>query len=382
MSDQKSPEQLTSTMLAADKSLFPVWDPENPFPAAHDMLDPTVVTHVTVERARKDGYHYLHEASIAYHRNTFYMAFANHRTMECGDNDELIRGCTSADGVHWSEPDIWVQAPRIGGDSHNHPLLVEHDGTLYGFFVCWREAHNPTTELFTLNDETGEWVHHPDSAIRGFVPFCTPQRMSDGNWVLGGEHHWYEASVCISEGDDFTRWNLVDVPRSNDIELMYPECAVVAQDERLLIVCRPLGGHCDNAKGAVSAPVAESFDCGHTWTPLRVSNFPLAPSQPFSGRLSTGQNYLITNSLEEGRTLLSIAVTGPEGGLFRKIYTVRRALWPAIRYFTYMGNSCAGQPTQFAYPGAIELNGNLYVAYSQGKEDCALTIIPVEVLSV
>jgi hypothetical protein len=372
--------KLTSTLLASEPSLFPVWDPKVPFPAVHDMLDPAVVTHITVERAKSEGYHYLHEATIAYHRGIFYAAFANHRTMECGDYDELIRGCTSPDAIHWTEPEIWVQAPMIGGDSHNHPLLVEHNDTLYGFFVCWREEHYPTTELFTLNDETGKWVYHPESAIHGFVPFCTPQYMSNGNWVLGGEHHWYEAAVAISDGDDFTKWKMIDIPRPGSIKLKYPECAVVSQGNRLLVVCRPSPADNVNVPGGLTAPVSESFDYGRTWTPLTASNFPLAPSQPFSGRLSTGQNYLLTNSLEDERTLLSIAVTGPEGGLFRKIFTVRRTQWPAIRYFRFMDRSCVGQPTQLAYPGAIELNSNLYIIYSQGKEDCALTIIPVEAL--
>ena len=372
-----------STALAADTSLFPVWDPGVPFPSTHDMLDPAVVTHITVERAKADGYHYLHEATIAYHRGLFYMAFANHRTMESGDYDELIRGCTSTDAIHWSEPEIWAQAPLIGADSHNHPLLVEHNGVLYGFFVCWREAHYPATELFTLNDTTGRWEHHPESVIDGFVPFCTPQKMADGNWVLGGEHHWYEASVAISDGEDFLKWKMIDVPRPKEIDLKYPECAVVLQDKRLLILCRPHPkGAIVNEPGTLTSPAAESFDCGRTWTPLAASNFPLADSQPFSGRLSTGQNYLLTNSLEDKRTLLSIALTGPEGGMFRKILAVRRTQWPAIRYFCYKDKSITGQPTQLAYPGAIELNGNLYIAYSQGKEDCALTIIPIEALAV
>lgn len=367
-------KQMTSTELAASREGFALWDPSVPFPTVQDMLDPAVVTHVTVNRAQEDGYHYLHEATIAHHRGTFYMAFANHRTMESGDYDELIRICTSPDALHWSEPEILLQAPMLDADSHNCPLLVEHDGVLYGFFVVWRAAHYPTTEVFTLDDATGEWVHHPEAAIRGFVPFCTPQQMKDGNWILGGERHWYEAASCLSSGEDFLHWTMVEAPRPRDIELLYPECAVVAQEDRLLMVCRPIRNG--------TAPVSESRDCGRTWSPLTLSNFPLCTSQPFSGRLSTGQNYLLTNSLEGGRTLLSIALTGPEGGLFRKVLTVRRAQWPAIRYFQYKGQSYVGQPTELAYPGAIELDGNLYIAYSQGKEDCALTIIPVDALSV
>lgn len=380
MADCK-PALPTSAQLAADRSLFPVWDPDVPFPSEREMPDPAVVTHITVERAKEDGYHYLHEATVAYHAGRYYAAFANHPTEERGDYDELIRGCVSDDAVHWSEPEVWLAAPAYGATSFNHPLLVEHDGTLYGFFVSWREAHYPCTEIFTLNDDTGEWVWHPESALRGFVPFCTPQKMPDGNWVLGGEHHWYEAAVAVSDGDDFLRWRMTDIPRPGGIELMFPESAVVVDGERLLVVCRPLGSSCrDISKGSLTAAVAESPDCGKSWSPLKISNFPLSCSAPFAGKLSTGQNYLITNSLEAGRTLLSIAVTGRNGGLFRKIYAVRRGEWPAIRYYVGYGAPQAGQPTMYAYPGAIEREGKLYVIYSVGKEDCALTVIPVEAL--
>ena len=44
--------------------------------------------------------------------------------------------------------------------------------------------------------------------------------------------------------------------------------------------------------------------------------------------------------------------------------------------------SRVGKPTEWSYPGAIEHDGKLYVAYTQGKEDCALSIIPLSALAV
>jgi len=374
MAEEQKPEvrKPSSTELAADATLFPVWDPAVPFPSPQDMCEVDVVTHISVERAQPGGYHYLHEATIARHRDRFHMGWANHRTRETGDHDELVRGCTSPDALHWSKPEIWAQAPENGATSHNHPLLFSHGDRLYGFFVCWREEHRPTTELFLLDDAAGKWEWLKGSSIPGFVPFCTPQRMDNGNWVIGGEDYWYDAAVAISDGDDVTKWTKVKIPRPENLELLYPETAIVSRgNNRLLAVCRPRGWD-----GAWTAPAAESSDGGRTWTTLRESNFPLAPSQPFSGRLSTGQNYLLTNSLEDQRCLLSIALTGPEGGLFRRVLSVRHQQWPRVRLF----ENSLGKPTELAYPGAIEYDGKLYIAYSQGKEDCALSIIPIEVL--
>ena len=368
----------SSGELTADPSLFPVWDPAEPFPTPQDMHDLDIVTHVSVNRAQREGYHYLHEATIARHRDRFYLGWANHRTRETGDHDELIRGCTSTDVLHWGEPSIWAQAPLIGGTSHNHPLLFSHGGRLYGFFICWRKEHRPTTELFVLDDASGKWEWLKESSIPDFVPFCTPQRMDNGNWVVGGEKYWYDAAVAISDGDDLTKWKMVTIPRPDDLKLLFPETAIVSRgNNRLLAFCRPQQ-ETPSEPSAWTAPVAESCDGGCTWTTLQLSNFPLAPSQPFSGRLSTGQNYLLTNNMEDGRCLLTIAVTGPEGGLFRRIFKLRHQQWPRVRFFE---NSFA-RPTEWAYPGAIEHDGKLYITYSQGKEDCTLSIVPIEVLAV
>ena len=178
---EKKREELkpTSSELAADTSLIPVWDPAVPFPSPQDMCDLDVVTHVAVERAQPGGYHYLHEATIMWHRDRFYMGWANHRTGETSDHDELIRGCTSPDALHWSEPALWAQAPLVGATSHNHPLLFSHNDTLYGFFVCWREEHIPTTKLFILNDATGEWEWQEEPSIPKFVSFCYTQNKED-----------------------------------------------------------------------------------------------------------------------------------------------------------------------------------------------------------
>lgn len=363
----------SSPALAADRSLFPVWDPTVPFPAFDEMPDLDRVTHLALERAQPGGYHYLHEATITRHRGRFYACWANHRTAEVNVKDELIRGRTSDDGLHWSEAAIWAQAPVAGAASYNHPVIYSTGDRLWGFFVGWYEER-PTTQIFACDDASGKW-ECLEASIPGFVPFCPPQRLPDGNWILGGELHWYEAAVAISDGDDFTRWETVQLPRPDDLKLIFPETAIIDCGDSLLAFCRP--------QHTRTAPVAESRDNGRTWSTLTLSNYPLTASQPFTGKLSTGQQYLLTNSLEEGRCLLSIAVTGPQGGLFRRIYKLRHQQWPKVRLFGGWGDgSRVGKPTEWSYPGALEFEGNLYVAYTQGKEDCALSIIPLEALHV
>ena len=215
------------------------------------------------------------------------------------------------------------------------------------------------------------------------MPFGIPERLTNGNWIVAGENYWFESAVIISDGDDLTKWRMVTIPNPDKIQVLYPESAVVNfGNKHLLNVCRPYNGNNPllviKGQYMPTAPVSESFDNGETWTPLRMSNFPLGDSQPFAGRLSSGQNYLLTNSLEEGRGLLSIAVTAPGGTLFQKIFKVRHQHYPLRRLFA----NSLGKPTEWSYPNAFEHDGKLYIAYSQGKEDCVLSIIPIEELAV
>jgi hypothetical protein len=103
-----------------------------------------------------------------------------------------------------------------------------------------------------------------------------------------------------------------------------------------------------------------------------------AERQPFAGELSTGQNYLITNYREENRALLTIALTKPGEKLFTKLYKVRHQRWPKRRL---LGGGNVGRDTEWSYPNAFEHEGKLYIAYTQGKEDCVLSIIPIEALN-
>lgn len=46
------------------------------------------------------------------------------------------------------------------------------------------------------------------------------------------------------------------------------------------------------------------------------------------------------------------------------------------------GKSSVGRPTEWSYPAAIGHDGKLCVIHTQGKEDCALSIIPVNALAI
>ncbi|MCX6903126.1 MAG: exo-alpha-sialidase [Verrucomicrobia bacterium] len=367
--------RITSVELAADTGTLQLWNPQAPFPPYDEMPDLEVVTHVQVERAQRGGYHYLHESAIAWHNGMLHAGWANHRLFEINVKDELLRGTFSTDGgFTWNPVVTWAEKPWLGGESYNHPVLFSHQGRLWGFFTRW-EQEQPRAEIFVMDEATRAWQPQ-QKHIPGFLPFTPPRKMRDGNWMIGGELLWYEAAVAISHGDDFTRWDVVQIPRPESLRLQFPETTILEQEDKLVAICRP--------REARTAPASESTDCGRTWTPLRLSNYPLAGSKPLCGRLSTGQQYLVANNLEQGRGLLSIAVTTPGGQQFCRIWKIRHQQSPKRRLLgspdgkkTHVGGN-----TEWSYPAAVEHGGKLYVIYTQGKEDCALSIIPVSALAV
>lgn len=372
--DQPQP---TSPALAADHALFELWDRGTPFPPADEMRDLDLVTHVSLERAQPDGYHYLHGTTLACHRGRLHACWSNGRLGEVNMEDEILRGRESPDdGLTWGPARVWAQAPTQGAVSVNHAVLAAHQGRLWGFFTCWNER-KPRAEIFQFDDDTDAWKP-VGACIPGFVPFSPPLRMGDGRWAIGGEHFWYEAAVAVSEGDDWTRWHSVALPVPDGMKIEFPETTLIDQGDRILAVCRP--------RGTPTALVSASADCGRTWSPLQPSNFPMASAKPCAGLLSDGRHYLITNNLEEGRALLTIALTEPGSRTFSWIRKIRHQQFPRRRLFAgviwhgKLMKPMVGTATEWSYPSAIECNGKLVVSYTHGKEDAVLSLIPLHAL--
>ncbi|HEY3329707.1 MAG TPA: exo-alpha-sialidase [Capsulimonadaceae bacterium] len=364
--------ELSSSAIAADKSRFEIWDSSVPFPLYDVMPDLDIVTHVTVEKAKPGGYRYLHEPSIAWHCGQLHAVWANHRELEVNETDELIRGRVSFDGgFSWQPPRIIASRSAGGSDAYNHPVISSVNGTLWGFFTRW-DSGKPSTEIFTFEESACTWIT-TRVTIPTLVPFRPPMKMADGNWIISGEAHWHDAAIAISHGDDFTKWDLVVIPKPDGLKVAYPETTLVQRGNQLVAFCRP--------PQPSAALVSASDDFGRTWTPLSYSNFPISDGEPYCGLLSTGQQYVITNSVENERQLMSIAVTSPGGRLFERIWKVRHQNYPVRRFGGGGGDAGIGNVTEWSYPAAVEHEGNLYICYTHGKEDCCLSIIPISVLA-
>jgi hypothetical protein len=106
----------------------------------------------------------------------------------------------------------------------------------------------------------------------------------------------------------------------------------------------------------------------------------MGASKPVAGVLSNGQRYLVSNNGEEGRKLLSIAVSRPGEKELSAIWKIRHSSTPVRR--SPVQRPASDNSAQWTYPAAVEHNGNLYVIFDLNKEDCELAIIPLSALRI
>lgn len=367
------PPAVSAADAPSDTGAYILWKPSIPYPSALEMPFLPVVTHVLIERAAPGGYFYLHEPGIAMHKGVLHVVWAN-GPWELNYAHELLRGARSADGgLTWSKPRLI--APGDAHLAHNHPVIFSHQGKLWIFSTRFDSTAPkvPMMEGFLWDEETDTY-RSIGILAREFVVFDTPKKMKDGNWILGGERSFnHYPRVLISKGDDLTQWEPVDIPIPSWMTLRFPETTLIVDSTEIVAVTR-------NSNHSV-ALVSVSRDFGRSWSTAQISNYPMAASKPIGGILSTGQRFLISNSADDGRKLLSIAVSRPGEKLLERAWKIRHQAYPFRRSPSGAGLS-QDNLTQWSYPAVTEANGNLYVVYSVGKEDCELSIIPLRALRV
>jgi hypothetical protein len=344
-----------------------------PIPEVQDIPWLDVVTHVRIHAAVEGEYQFLHGASIVCHKGVLFASWANSPVHE-NSADEIVRARRSTDGgITWSKVETIAPGFPDTRERHSHAPFLSHEGQLWSFVARWgvgpgKPFAGLRTEAFVLDERSGKWQS------RGIVghdcwPCTEPLRMDDGNWITAGPNkNAVLPRVMISHGDDLLTWDTVSMPMQEGVSTSYAETTVIPDGKRVLAICRPR-----NPKLAL---VSTSGDYGRTWTPCRVSNYPMSDAKPYAGVLSTGQRYLVSNFPARGmpqRDTLVIAVSRAREETFSRLWKIRFGPSKAP-----LGGRAKAR--QWSYPYAHEHDGKLYVVYSISKEDCGLSIIPLRAL--
>jgi len=326
------------------------------------------IEHRVIHRPTADDHKFLHGAAIVEHDGVFYANWANSPTNENGPH-ETLRGKRSTDeGKTWS--DLEIIGPGFeGADRHSHGVLFVHKDRVWT--ICARFGLGKKAkrfpglkgEAFVLNPKTDKWES------RGIVmencwPYDQIVKMENGNYITGGQDKDGLPVVAISRGDDLTKWDSILLPYHPDLKPSFAETTVWAEGSTVLAVIRGSGG---------VAWVSVSKDFGKTWSKAQPSNYPMPRAKAYLGKLSTGRLYLVSNFKNRDTLVIS---TGKPGELtLSRMWRLRHGKSEAPRF------QGAAKGKQWSYPYAYEHDGHLYVVYSIGKEECGLTVVPVESLA-
>jgi len=329
----------------------------------------TGIEHQTIYAATADGYKFLHGAAIINHKGTFFANWANSPTNENGPH-ETLQGRRSTDGCRtWSSLEV-IGPGFTTSECHSHGILMVHKDELWT--ICSRFGAGPVArrfpglkaEAFVLNGKTGKWES------RGIVmencwPCDQPVRMDDGNYITGGQDKDGLPVVAISHGEDLAKWDSILIPYPPALKPGFAETTVWAEGKRVLAVIRGGGG---------VAWVSTSDDYGRTWRRAQASNYPMPRAKAYLGKLSTGQLYLLSNY--RNRDTLVVSVSRPGESTLSSMWRIRHGKSGPPRF------KGRAKSKQWSYPYGYEHEGKLYVVYSIGKEDCGLSVIPVESLKI
>jgi hypothetical protein len=351
--------------------VYKLWLPDVSVSSPNQIPFPDVITYVRLNRAIREQSQFLHGASIVYFKNEFYASWANSPENE-NSRDECVRGKTSADGINWSQ--AFIVAPDLPGQARrSHGSFFVYNEQLYIFTAKFTGPDKPLidkkiyfdglqTEAFKLNEVTNKW-EYIKIVVNDFWPLDEPKKMSDGNWIVGGINKNFQASVAVIKNSDIYNWQINKIPTSQDKH--FSETTVLVCGNEILAIMR-------NQSGDV-AGVSRSNDCAKTWSVAQQTNYPMASSKPYTGILSTGQRYLISN-IDKNRNFLAIALSDPGQESLSKIFMIRSGTSREPVF-----NGWAKKP-QWSYPSAIEKDDKLFIVYSVGKEDCELAIVPLSML--
>ena len=377
----------TPPALPSDRPGCEMWDTATPLGDSGQLPGLSNVRFSVIKpyEIQNDGYRFLHGVALAWHKGRLYASFGHNKSGENTDSEEARYRVSDDDGVTWSKV-LTIDAGEQSGVGVSHGVFLAHEGRLWAFHGAYsgilQDVH---TRAYLLDETSGNWQAQGTVISSGFWPMQEPRKMDDGNWIMSGIRvgGGDPAAVAISHGEDLLTWDLIVIPRAEDVGTMWGESSVILQGHRIWNVAR-------YGEKAL-ALVAVSENSGRDWSPSRPSNLPMATSKPYAGTLSTGQHYLIgTTTADSGgrRSPLTIAVTRPGESVFAKVHVIRHAEFPT-------GPGESHPHAALAYPYAVEHDGQLYVGYSNNggnvgrtgtgrqlwnNNSAELAIIPVEQL--
>lgn len=300
---------------------------------------------------------FSHHATLAHFNNIWFAAWSNGAVNE-DDDGQCVRFATSADGETWSASGFITPVPAVGWRYSCCGLWVR-DNELYAFIALdevgpyWGDS----LAMYAFRWEGSVWTNI--GLLVDGVNGDYPPVQFGGSWAFAGRTKT-NSNMDIYIGD-LGNWTRYVLPN--------PSGAILSEASLIVLPNGWLSASFRDNASPGSRRLYRSFFHGGLWTAAKRTNFPDARAKNYTLRLSDGRYALISNSAEQGRNPLTLAVSD-DGARFDRMYIVRNE--PTAP--RYPGGSKNGG---YQYPYAVESDGYLHVIYSVNKEDVEVSRIAI-----
>jgi hypothetical protein len=384
-----------------------MWDCPMPDPDRQAAGFPILegASHVVVFAPDRQAGAYNHHPHLVHHDGAYHAVWSNHNDGEDGPGQRILYA-TSTDGTRWTDPSELFPSPvpMAGGDDRGlaltaHGLLVL-DSRLYAVAGCHANVgfENPDrTERSDVRDRD-----HPFRARRMYDRYCreivppSPERAPifplgpdvPHPGEIGFEAlHWNDANVQataerindeLRRPEGYPSWGAPQ-PQGVDTDRLCEPTVYRTADGAFLMLLRD-----DNYSHRLYAATSPDGNAYGTAVPTDI---PDSPSLTTNAVLPDGAVLLIGNQIAPGfdnreeirhypRDPLTVAVSQDGGFTFSRVFALRRDA-PELRVA-----GVRGRGPGFQYPSAVVHGEQLSVLYSIGKEDIAISHVPLRNLGL
>lgn len=375
--------------------VVPMWDAPVPrqnvsragFPAA------TGAEHSYIWQPANNGvdWAFNHFPSLVCFQNRFFVMWGNHPIGESGPGQRVLYAWSDDEGKTWTKPNELfpipgeVGAPGTKPDIHLGPdRWIMIDGRLFAVAYVVANGIYPVAREVAWSGQPGEpfllRVRPAGSALPLFMrELPTPDVVPS---IAADLRAWYSRNTVVSW------WMTVAEggPRyAIDGASMIEPVAYVAADGGKVMLLRSMPSTV--AHPPANSRMYVSFDDGHGgWAIPWPTDIPDAPSRTDILVLADGTTLLTGNQIApefdailpryRTRDPLTLAVS-PDGLRFDHVFSLRAGAPTGYRI-----PGISQRTLGFGYPSSWARNGWLYTVYSIGKEDIALTRVPLDCLGI
>ena len=332
------------------------------------------VIHRTIYQATPEVGTFSHHAQIFYHDGVFYASWSNHRTDEDAPGQRILYSL-SYDGEVWTEPrELFPPNDHPGGSGQDGRYMTAQrhsfrtgfavvEGRVYALGTAMEWQAGSRRKLGELAREV-----RPDGALGPiFWLIPDPPRAKPGfpDYPSAADPAFRELAAGIVANASPITWNAYALKAADGHGIVELTSFVRPDGTGVL-----LGRDADNSRymyASLGDPKARR------WDPLVRVNIPDSPSLSDTGVLPDGRAYLIHNPAS-ARDPLVISLSR-DGIHFDRAWIIRQGAPP----LAYRG---MWKTRGYQYPSSVIAGDDLWVIYSDGKENVHVSKIPLESLGM